>query len=344
MKFLFPIHLYLPQHGAGGEMYVHNMAKHLISKGHQVRVLLKQAETYGITEIYTYEGVEVFPAHSSEEWHFLWADMVISHLGYGEWAMHMAHLFKRPYAFIAHNDCFDEYENIYMPLEGFYVNVIFNSWWIGKKILSRVVELQSGGPHMHIILQPLLSIEKWQDVNNKSSPFITLVNCNKNKGGEIFSEIVNKESGRKFLAVTGGYDVQFIPDSSNCRVSPNTPNMQEVYSATRVLLIPSKYESWGMVAAEAMACGIPVICTETPGLKENCQDAAIYIKDREDIDEWVAAIKKLDNPKTYQKYSTLARARAQEQASDDGMDRLENFLYEAVQRFNNRVQQPQRTD
>ncbi len=46
------------------------------------------------------------------------------------------------------------------------------------------------------------------------------------------------------------------------------------YSAAEVLVMPSFYESFGMVALEAMACGTPVIASQVGGL-------AFLVKDGE---------------------------------------------------------------
>lgn len=42
--------------------------------------------------------------------------------------------------------------------------------------------------------------------------------------------------------------------------------LQYYYSASEVVVLPSEYESFGMVALEAMACGRPVVASETGGL------------------------------------------------------------------------------
>ena len=46
------------------------------------------------------------------------------------------------------------------------------------------------------------------------------------------------------------------------------------YSAAEVLVMPSLYESFGMVALEAMACGTPVIASQVGGLAFLVQDGA----------------------------------------------------------------------
>ena len=44
------------------------------------------------------------------------------------------------------------------------------------------------------------------------------------------------------------------------------------YSAAEVVVVPSHYESFGMVALEAMACGIPVVASQVGGLAFLVQD------------------------------------------------------------------------
>ena len=48
--------------------------------------------------------------------------------------------------------------------------------------------------------------------------------------------------------------------------------LQYYYSAAEVAVMPSHYESFGMVALEAMACGTPVIASEVGGLGFLVQD------------------------------------------------------------------------
>ncbi len=82
-----------------------------------------------------------------------------------------------------------------------------------------------------------------------------------------------------FLGVRGAYGRQVMPPPRlpNCEVLDSVTGKEmrtHVYGRSRVMLMPSLYESWGRVAVEALASGIPVIAHPTPGLVESLGEAA----------------------------------------------------------------------
>lgn len=66
------------------------------------------------------------------------------------------------------------------------------------------------------------------------------------------------------------------------------------YSAADMLVMPSHYESFGMVALEAMACGTPVIASDVGGLHELIQHNKTGIRVAvNDVDAMAVAIQRL---------------------------------------------------
>lgn len=317
MKFLFSVHLYPPMHNAGGEMYLHNMAKFLITRGHHCRVLLHEAVYHKITRPYIIDDVEVYPRGRNMEEHFIWADRVITHLGFTSWTVPIAQTFRKPVFFVVHNTHY--YTCVENPKKP--VGIIYNCQ-AAKELLNY--------PQPNIILPPPVDYRNYQsDHDPIDNEYITLINLNENKGGKILYDIARAMPDRRFLAVKGAYDPQIIEELPNVDFMANTMDIMQVYRKTRILLMPSEYESWGMTATEAMSSGIPVICTPTFGLKENCGNAAAYIgkepmirpgnrqdiakpkvAGRDDIAAWVREIKKLDGKKNYLSRSKLSRERA----------------------------------
>jgi glycosyltransferase involved in cell wall biosynthesis len=92
--------------------------------------------------------------------------------------------------------------------------------------------------------------------------------------------------------------------------------------------MPSAYESWGMVASEAICGGIPVIAFPTPGLKENLDYAGIFVPPHS-IQEWVDAIQKLlTDSEYYRTVSQQCRTRGQEllQQNKDEFEEMYSFI------------------
>lgn len=85
------------------------------------------------------------------------------------------------------------------------------------------------------------------------------------------------------------------------------------YSAAQIAVVPSLYEGFGIPAAEAMACGTPVISTTGGALPEVVGDAGILVPPRS-ADALATAIKQLLNDKQAQRQmSEAGRKRVREQ-------------------------------
>lgn len=325
MKVLCSIHLYPPQHNCGAEYMIHHMNKYLVSQGHDVRVLLWQANHYRISNVYVYEGVDVFPPDQKiPETLFMWADVVMTHLDYTGQTIQMAKIFKKPCVHLIHN--YTTYDEIKYAERPQYI--VYNSEAAKEKLKYE---------HDSIVMPPACDWRVYDtNKDTQQNEFVTLINLDGNKGGAILREIAMRMPERKFLGVMGSYsepvnEGQHTNQPGNVTVVPNSPRIMEVYERTRVLIMPSKFESWGRTATEAMCSGIPVICNPTPGLKENCGDAGIYV-DRDDIDGWVRAIKMLD--KDYAKWSKKAKKRSRELDPQKSLEKFEAWITSLPDKYN----------
>jgi D-inositol-3-phosphate glycosyltransferase len=85
------------------------------------------------------------------------------------------------------------------------------------------------------------------------------------------------------------------------------------YSAADVVVVPSHYESFGMVALEAMACGTPVVASRIGGLAYLIQDGetGFHVRDQEPVELAARLTEILDNEQLHQRMGENAVAYAQ---------------------------------
>ena len=69
-------------------------------------------------------------------------------------------------------------------------------------------------------------------------------------------------------------------------------DLPALYSACAAFVFPSLYEGFGLPPLEAMACGAPVVCSNTASLPEVVGDAAILVNPH-DVGELVGAIERV---------------------------------------------------
>lgn len=126
----------------------------------------------------------------------------------------------------------------------------------------------------------------------------------------------------QFLAVRGGYGPQIRRCLPNVEMIDSTLDITTaVYARTRILLMPSRVETYGRTALEAACSGIPTIAHPTPGLIESLGDAATFV-DRSSITSWVAAIDRLFDPAEWLAASRRALARAEQLDPAGDLDRF----------------------
>jgi len=95
--------------------------------------------------------------------------------------------------------------------------------------------------------------------------------------------------------------------------------VQELLSCSDLFLLPSRSESFGLAALEAMSCGSPVVASRTGGLPEVIIDGETgYLCEVGDIDEMAAAsIRILSDEKHCKELSDAGRAFAVEHFSSE---------------------------
>ena len=309
LKVVARFHAMPPEHNAGAEHMLVSMLRPLVERGHDVQVWLSR---YGkAVDAYEYRGIQVIPLQARLDFPSAVrrADVLLSHLECVPSTSSLARGYGKPMVVVCHNTHRPSFRDM---AAGGTALAVYNSLWMQAEAELFFAEYpKSVRPASALVVRPPVFADEYATKPGKA---ITLINCNPEKGGHVLEALARRMPDNKFLAVTGAYGEQILPDLPNVEVVDHVRGedmREQVYARTRVLLMPSSYESWGRAGCEALASGIPVVAHPTPGLCESLGEAGVFV-DRADISGYEAVLRKLLQPPEYRLASKRAKARSAE--------------------------------
>jgi hypothetical protein len=302
---------YLPRHRRGAEITLHLVLRALQQRGHCCRVIVEANDSDD-----TIDGIEVLGrrwlAHARRS---IDADVVLGQLDAWWTGMTLAARHRRPYVYFMHIGGTPRAQLVGVP-----DLTVFSSRFLQERHAWLTPSL--------VVHPPIIAA----DYTTEPGDAVTLVNLTEDKGASLFWALAERFPERPFLGVRG-WGPQLVPEAvpDNVEVIGPIDDMRTVYARTRVLLVPSVYESFGRVPLEAGVSGIPTIAHPADGLRESLGDAPVWVA-RDDVDDWVDAIQRLDDPDLYAAHSEAARARTAAYDSTAEIDELDHALRALVQK------------
>lgn len=295
MKIMAYLHSYPPFRLLGGELMTSRMLEALVEAGHDVTVLCQQ-----IKQPFERNGVKIKPRRINvSRIDLANSDVFISHPEIAHFVSHRLSSLGVPYVGIVHN--LNEPTLSELGRTPPQV-VVANAKATEAELVSRGL-----GKRIEVFRPP--SLAKWVAPTMAELPkrFVTLVNLNPEKGGHLFYKLAEARPDLCFLGVVGGYGEQVRPAvmPKNVTLIGQSESIGIIYQLSRVILMPSSTETYGMVGAEACLNGVPVIAQKLDGIVESLGPDALYAN-RDEPDEWLKHLSDLDDEKFWSKQSKIS--------------------------------------
>ncbi|MGQ9485102.1 MAG: glycosyltransferase family 4 protein [Desulfosoma sp.] len=156
---------------------------------------------------------------------------------------------------------------------------------------------------------------------NKPFRLLHVGNWDRRKGVDLLAPILRKLGSGfelEYTADRGGRHARYgLPSNARCLGRLDLEDLRQAYRHADALLFPTRLEGLGLVAVEAMACGLPVIAARSSALPEVVDDGQTgFLCPVDDVAAFAAAARRLaEDPELWQAMRELARVRAVEQFS-----------------------------
>jgi glycosyltransferase involved in cell wall biosynthesis len=152
-----------------------------------------------------------------------------------------------------------------------------------------------------VIHPPIYGTGPFTHYSNFDRGRVVMINPSAVKGLSIFLRVAEKFPSQQFGVLPGWgttlEDRRSLERLPNVSFLPNAPNIDDVLAGTRVLLMPSLwYEGFGLIVMENMLRGIPVIASDSGGLKE-AKSGTRYVIPVKTIERYQPVFDELGMPK-----------------------------------------------
>lgn len=278
------MHSYVPNVRAGAEITAHALNQKLLALGWRVIVVLPDFQRDNIDGVECYR----FPrAGLLSDERLLGvmrsADVFFCQNYEAQKAIQVLEQFRRPIVFFLHIE--REKADVLQQRFGVPVAVVYNS------LTQRE---QNPTIHESTIVRPYIPFGDFRarDRALQDGP-VMLLNCNENKGGKVFTELARRMRDVPFVGIRGAYSEQMYGSGANLTYIPLQEDPRPLYERAGVIIMPSRSESWGRVALEAMASGVPVIVSTAHGLREATGGAAAAYCRADDVGCFEREIRRL---------------------------------------------------
>ena len=306
LRILVHVPFYVPDRIGGAEQSLRAVIAHLTSHGHRCVVLDESGSDRVV------DGVPVRACHRSGGIQAAYRDcdvVLTQHRPTARKALRLARAAGRPVVYFVR-------EAGMLPEVGMPDLVVFNSEHIREREADRV--------RAAAVVPPSVDPDRFRTTPGEA---VTLINLSEDKGAPLLFRLARELPDTQFLGVRGTWGQQLVPPPglANLTIAEPVDDVRDIYSRTRVLLMPSRRESFGRVALEAASSGIPTVAHPTAGLVESLGPAGIFVH-REDHDGWYRALGDLRDPDRYRAASAAARSRSEHYRPGPHLVELERRL------------------
>jgi glycosyltransferase involved in cell wall biosynthesis len=281
------VHFGVPYRRAGSETMLHTMMRALVEAG--LSGLVVCSDMREAPAGWDVDGVpyrHLAPAAAADLVRALRPKVVVTHHDFAEQAIILSHETGARSLLLVHND----FDRSARALAAGPDLAVYNTRWVLESLTGRYPE-QVRAAGALVVHPPVLPDEHRAP---RPGTHVTLVNLSRHKGVDTWRAVAGLRRDLPFLGVMGAHGEQVARITQpNMRIARPTSDMRrDVWARTRVLMVPSVYESYGMAAVEALASGLPVIAHPTPGLREALGEAGTFV-DRADCRAWAATVRGL---------------------------------------------------